>query len=155
MKKGLLVLGFALVAAGLFAAGAQEDPLAPYRESVKLSGTLQFTDGIPTLSSGGKVYGLMAHGFLHEAQFLKPGTPLEVEGYKMYGTPRGMVRFTDRKDLEYVWVNKVTLGGKTYDLQGSFGGPARGRGGMMYGPWNGPGSNDPANPPAYPRGRWN
>jgi len=153
MKKKLLILaGFALLATSLFAAGAQEDALAQYRDKVTLTGTLQFKDGFPELNVGGKAYAVMAPGAMREVRFLKPGLRMTVEGYKVNAMPR-----SPRPDMEHVYAEKVTIDGKTFDL--SKNAPFAGRGGrMMDGSGRGPmsggrWSDDDRGPGTGPRGR--
>ena len=153
MKKKLLILaGFALLATSLFAAGAQEDALAQYRDKVTLTGTLQFKDGFPELNVGGKSYAVMAPGVMREVRYLKPGLRMTVEGYKVNAAPR-----SPRPDMEHVYAEKVTIDGKTFDL--SKNAPFAGRGGrMMDGSRRGPmsggrWSDDDRGPGTGPRGR--
>ena len=151
MKKLAFVLGFALLAAGLFAAGAQEDSLAQYRDKVSLTGTLQFTDGYPELNVAGKAYAVVAPGIMREAHTLKAGLRMTVEGYKMNAGPR-----TVRPNVEHVVAEKITIEGKEFDLSkygfGGRGGRMSGgssRGGMMGGRW---GDDDDRG--AMGRNRW-
>jgi hypothetical protein len=140
------VLGFALLAAGLFAAGAQEDSLAQYRDKVNLTGTLQFTDGYPELNVAGKAYAIVAPGVMREARTLKPGLRMTVEGYKLNSNPR-----MARPNVDHVVAEKITIDGKSFDLgTAGRGGRMSGgtaRGGMMGGRR---GDNDDRGP----MGRW-
>ena len=151
MKKKLLIMtAFAFLAAGLFAAGAQENPLGQYQDKVTLTGTLQFTDGYPELNVGGKAYAVMAPGLMRDARLLKAGIKMTVEGYKIQPGPRSA-----RPKVEHVLAQKVTIDGKVFDL--SQYGPY-GRGGRMMG-GAGRGSrggcwDDGSWGPGQGRGRW-
>ena len=112
-KKYLVLVGLVLLASGLYAAGAQEDPLAQYRDRVKLTGTLQFSDGYAEIAAGGQSYTLLAPGVQRVARTLKAGLKLSVEGFKVQADPR-MIR--TRPKGEYVVVEKVSVEGKDFDL---------------------------------------
>jgi len=145
MKKKLLVLAiFAVLAAGLYAAGAQEDPFIENREKVTLTGTLQFTDGYPELNVGGKAWAVMAPGMMRQARAAKPGLKMTVEGYKVQPGPRAL-----RPNLDHVLAEKITIDGKTYDLSAN---RYYGRGGMPHhrggGRWDDRGYGRPG------QGRW-
>jgi hypothetical protein len=138
MKKTCMIVAAVLIAAaGLYAEGQGEDPLATYRNQVTLSGTLQFADGFPVISAEGKTYRLFAPRFMREAYTLKPGLPLSVEGYivQQGHRPRGGGADLSAAALESIVVQKVTVGGKAYEVypagQGFGGGKGfqRGKGG--------------------------
>lgn len=142
MKKTLFCAVLVLFAlSGVYANGEQEDPLAQYRNKVTLSGSLQFENGFPVLSAGGKTYALMLRGFMRETFALKPGLALGVEGYVSQHGPMFSRRMWNGDapssfPQDMIFVEKVTIDGKTFDLgsdwgRGPFGGGMyhRGRGG--------------------------
>ncbi|MDR1626036.1 MAG: hypothetical protein LBT33_05795 [Spirochaetia bacterium] len=118
MKKTCMVVAAVLLAAaGLYAEGRGEDPLAKSRNQVTLSGTLQFADGFPVISAEGKTYRLFAPRFMREAYTLKPGLALSVEGYIVQQGPWPRGGDTDPgAAAESVVVQKVTVDGKTYEV---------------------------------------
>jgi len=131
MKKTMIMLAVALIAAaGVYAEGRQEDPLASSRNKVALTGTLQFADGLPVINADGKTYNLFAPRLMRQAYTLKPGTALSVEGYVVQPPPRmqkdGTPSPASKRDS--VLVRKVTIDGKTFETTGR--GEGRGQGRM-------------------------
>jgi hypothetical protein len=115
MKKIMVfAVGILFTAAGLFAEGTQEDPLAAYRNRVNLTGSLQFENGFPVLNAGGKVYALIAPRFARDAYTLKPGLSLTVEGYVVQRGP-GTGDGGSGLPAESIFVQKVIIDGKTYE----------------------------------------
>ena len=123
MKKTLMILGVVLfAAAGLYAEGRKEDPFAASRNTVTLTGTLQFANGFPAISAGGKTYNLFAQRFMREAYTLKPGLALTVEGYMVQPGPMMMRKGAEENKAsigESIFVRKVTIDGKTIEVGGS------------------------------------
>jgi hypothetical protein len=119
MKKTCIFMAVILfAAAGLYAEGQGEDPLATYRNQVSLSGTLQFADGFPVISVDGRSYRLFAPHLMHQAYTLKPGLALTVEGYLVQQGPwtRGGDISGRPAGAESIFVQKITVDGKTFNI---------------------------------------
>jgi hypothetical protein len=143
MKKAVMVFAVVLcAAAGLYAEGRGEDSLEKYRNRVSVTGTLQFADGFPVISSDGKTYNLFAPHFTRQAYTLKPGMPLTVEGYIVQQGPRLRDGGAPPAVSEAIFVQKVTVDGKTFETYpGRPGGPYFGGGKNFHpgkGNWDGP-----------------
>jgi hypothetical protein len=122
MKKKLVILAVILLAAaGLYAEGRGEDSLGKYRNQVTVTGTLQFANGFPAISADGKTYNLFAPRLMRAAYSLKPGLPLTVEGIIMQQGPQMQGRAPADAGRpaasESIFVQKVTIDGKTYEAQ--------------------------------------
>jgi hypothetical protein len=121
MKKTSLFFTVILfAAAGLYAEGRGEDSLSAHRNQISVTGALQFRDGFPVISADGKTYNLFAPRFMREAYTLKPGLALTIEGYIVQPGP--MMREpqsgadSQRLQGESIFVQKVTIDGKTYEV---------------------------------------
>jgi hypothetical protein len=131
MKKICIITAVILsAAAGLYAEGQGEDSLAKYRNQVSLSGTLQFADGFPVISVEGRNYRLFAPRFLHHAYTLKPGLEMTVEGYLVQPGPRiqGGDAAGQPAGAESLFVQKLTVDGKTLDISSGRPSPGYGHG---------------------------
>ena len=122
MKKTLLILSVVFfTAAGVYAEGRREDPFASSRNTVTLTGTLQFANGFPAISADGKTYNIFAPRLMREAYTLKPGIALTVEGYMVQPGPMMRKGAEENKTRigESIFVRKVTIDGKTFETGGS------------------------------------
>lgn len=131
MKKTCIIMAVILfAAAGLYAEGQGEDPLVKHRNQVTMSGTLQFADGFPAISVDGRSYRLFAPHFMRQAYTLKPGLALTVEGYLVQQGPwtRGGDTSGQPAGAESVFVQKITVDGKTFDIYSGRPGPGYGSG---------------------------
>src|SRR6056297_1434111 len=126
--KRMIVMSAMIAIIGMFsisvlaAEGAQErwdERQNSYYNSERLSveGTARLTaSGVELQASDGKEYELMYPRYLAEDVQVRDGQTVSVEGYLVPGP-----RWDWGKDENHLRVDKVTIGGKEYDLAASFG----------------------------------